>query len=309
VILEAGRHSITAVMMAAVRASHHALGPEPRIFDDPLAGALLSVAERCAFETAASQWIKSVNPSLAGSCSDSEAIVGHAMRAGIGAGVLARARYIEENLGAALARGMRQYVIIGAGLDTFAFRRPEVAGCLQVFEIDHPAMQTFKRHRLAQAGLVPPTHLYFVPADLEHESVVAALGGAPYDPASPAFFAWPGVTMYLTREAIRETLRSIAGVAPDSELVFDYLEPGAFASGASIQIRFAVRHARRLGEPMRFGVDPDGLRSELAAIGFDLIEDLGPREVQARFLERTDGFQPAEYCHLARARVRAAGSR
>jgi hypothetical protein len=148
---------------------------------------------------------------------------------GPGVGPLARARYVEDSLFEALAHGAHQYVIIGAGLETLAFRRPDLQDQLQVIEIDHPATQAFKRARLANAGLVAPSNLYFAAADLERERLAKALDRTPYDPAAPTFFAWPGVTAYLTRQAIFETLRSIADLAaPGSRLVFDYLEPAAF---------------------------------------------------------------------------------
>ena len=219
--------------------------------------------------------------------------------------VLVRARYMEDVLLEAVHRGVQQYVIIGAGLDTFAFRRHDLSSRLEVFEIDHPASQAFKRARMADAGLVAPANLHCAAADLEQETVSAALSRTKYDPKAGSFFALPGVAMYLTRKALFDTLRSISRIAAHgSELVFDYFEPAAFAAQVSERVRLLLQRVRELGEPLRSGLDPTTLRQELSSLGLDLIEDLGPVEVQARFLDHSDGFSATECWHLARASVR-----
>jgi methyltransferase (TIGR00027 family) len=300
--VQADRHSMTAVIMAVLR-SYHASGPRPCIFEDNLAHALVSPAECEAFERASLGLLESVDPALAASCTDREMSIQHAFRVGPGVGPLARARYVEDSLFEALAHGAHQYVIIGAGLDTLAFRRPDLQDQLQVIEIDHPATQAFKRARLANAGLVAPSNLYFAAADLERERLAIALDRTPYDPAAPTFFAWPGVTAYLTRQAIFETLRSIADLAaPGSRLVFDYLEPAAFAPDAPARVRFLIQRASEAGEPMLAGLDPGALASDLEHVGFHLVEDLGPREIQSRFLADVDGFRAVEYWHFAQVR-------
>jgi methyltransferase (TIGR00027 family) len=301
--MEVDRHSVTAVMMAAVRAYHHA-GPEPRIFDDVFAHALLTPAECHTFERTIIRSARYLDPEFTASSPDRATIIYQALRAGAGAGPLVRARYIEEALFAAADQGVRQYVIIGAGLDTFAFRHPDLSDRLRIIEIDHPSTQAFKLDRLARAGLVPPANLCFAAADLEHENIAFALLGAQHDERLPTFFAWPGVTMYLTRKAIFDTLQSAVNMAAfGSELAFDYVEPGAFSPDASVRVRFALQRARRLGEPMVTGLAPATLASELASVGLRLIEDLSPAQIQARFLEHTDGFHAVEYCHLARAGI------
>jgi methyltransferase (TIGR00027 family) len=305
--MEVDSHSVTAVMVAAIRA-YHSAGPQPRIFDDTLARLLLSPAECEAYEGTCVKVLQRLDPSLAASCSNRAAFIHHVMRLGVGAAtVLVRARYMEEALFEAIHRGVRQYVVIGAGLDTFAFRRPDIGDRLRVIEVDHPATQALKRERLASASLVPPAHLYFAAADLERESVSAALARTPYDSKTPAFFAWPGVTMYLTREAIFATLRSIGTAAAyGSELVFDYFEPGAFAADAPLRVRLMLQHVQQLGEPMVSGLDPATLEVELSSVGFRMVEDLGPRQVQVRFLDGTDGFHAVEHWHLARTAIATA---
>jgi methyltransferase (TIGR00027 family) len=303
--MEVDAHSITAVLVAAVRAYHSSQSGR-KIFDDTLACLLLSDADCERYEQLCVSLLQQLNPPLAASCSDRASLIYQQQRVGAGTAlVLVRARYIEETLFEAVDRGIEQYVIIGAGLDTLAFRRRDVRGRLQIFEIDHPASQAFKRARLANAGLVAPEYLHFAAADLEHEAVSAALNRTPYDPTARTFFAWPGVAMYLTRDAVFRTLRSISQIAPGgSELVFDYIEPGAFGADAPKRVRLILERVREYGEPMRSGLDPTILSSELADVGLYLIEDVGPAEVQARFLDQSDGFRATEYWHLARVSVR-----
>jgi methyltransferase (TIGR00027 family) len=220
--------------------------------------------------------------------------------------VLVRARFIEDALSAALEQGVRQYVIVGAGLDTFAFRSPDLLNRLQIFEIDHPRSQAFKRERLMRAGLVPPANLHFAAADLEVETVDAALSHTAYDPKGRTFFAWPGVTLYLTPQAISETLHSIWRIAAaDSQLVFDYIETDAFRTDSPPRIQLLLQRVKQLGEAAKSGLDPVTLRSELSNIGLDVIEDLGPDQIQRRFLDETDGFRATEYFHLVQAAKRS----
>jgi methyltransferase (TIGR00027 family) len=249
-----------------------------------------------------------MDPALAASCMDRAAVLHHALRASPAVGPLVRARYVEEALFAALADQVRQYVIIGAGLDTFAFRRPDLKARLRVIEIDHPASQASKRERLAKAGLIPPANLYFAAADLERESVPDALGRTPYERTVRTFFAWPGVTAYLTQNAIFETLKSIASVgAPGSRLVFDYIEPAALGADAPPRHRLLAQLAQQAGEPLLSGLNPTTLKSDLAGLGFQLVEDLGRTEIQARFLARARGFQAMEYLHMAQAVIGPTG--
>lgn len=301
--MEPDRQSVTAVTMAAIRAYHYS-EPEPHIFDDALARALLSATEWESYEQSSVQILRYMDPALAASCTDRAAVLHHALRAGPAVLPLVRAHYVEEALSAALADGVRQYVIIGAGLDTFAFRRPDLRERLRVIEIDHPASQASKRERLAKAGLIPPANLYFAAADLERESVPDALGRTPYERTVRTFFAWPGVTVYLTQNAIFETLKSIASVgAPGSRLVFDYVEPAALGPDAPPRHRLLVQLARQAGEPFLSGLNPTTLKSDLAGLGFQLVEDLGRTEIQARFLAGAAGFRAMEYGHLAQALI------
>ena len=298
--MEAHRYSQTALVMAAIRAIHHAGGP-PRVFDDPLARALLTRSELDAFEERLVQTLQQLRPNLATSCPDKTTALREAIRVSAAVNVLARARYTEESLVSSLYGGIRQYVIVGAGLDTFAYRHLDLTDRLRVIEMDHPATHALKRARVADAGWVCPKELQFVSVDLERDRVSAALEGSNYDPAVPAFFAWLGVTPYLTRHSVIETIRSIADVAcPGSRLVFDYFEPGAFSDNAPARLRFVLEQARRLGEPMISNLKAETLPSELASVGFHLQEDLGPAEIQARLMPN-EGFEAVAYWRLAHA--------
>jgi methyltransferase (TIGR00027 family) len=200
-------------MVANVRAYHHD-NAVVKIFDDPVAGRLLLPDERAAYAAnSRTRFERDFSPE------ETTAFMPYSTEA-----ALIRARYNEEKLIASLSHGVAQYVIVGAGFDSFGWRRPDLKDQLQVFEIDHPVTQTFKMERLQAAGLVIPTNLHFGAADFEHETVADVLKRVPYDVKQAAFFSWLGVTCYLTHEAIMGTFRSIKSMArPGSEIVFDYI--------------------------------------------------------------------------------------
>src|SRR5262249_7097362 len=137
--------------------------------------------------------------------------------------IAARSRYAEDELALAVKRGVRQYVILGAGLDTFAYRNPYPESALSVFEVDHPATQAWKRARLKEAGIPLPIDLTFAPVDFEEQTLAGGLRDAGYDPSLSAFFSWLGVTPYLTIEGMMATLRFIASAPIGSGGVFDYV--------------------------------------------------------------------------------------
>jgi methyltransferase (TIGR00027 family) len=220
--------------------------------------------------------------------------------------VLSRARYAEDSLEEACGRGVKQYVILGAGMDTFAFRHPELEGRLQVFEVDHPATQAFKRNRLAELGWEQPAHLHFIPVDFTRESLSGVLARSAYDPRVPSFFSWLGVTMYLDLQSVLTTLGAIADLAtPGSAVVFDYLDTDAYIPGrAAKRVQVMMEDVRRLGEPMMTGFDPAAMATDLARAGLRLDDNLGPSDIQSRYFQgRTDGYHACEHAHIARAMV------
>ncbi|MDD2421034.1 MAG: class I SAM-dependent methyltransferase [Heliobacteriaceae bacterium] len=306
--MEEKRASFTATLMAYYRA-YHAMHETPKIFDDFLACHLFTEDERLFFENACSQTPRLHDPERAASLPDRAAAIAWTLQT-ITPGpsmTLSRSRYSEDSLENAVGQGVKQYVILGAGFDTFALRRPEMLEKLQVFEVDHPLTQAFKRQRIAKAGWKPPAQLHFVPVDFEQESLAEALTRSSYDPQVPSFFSWLGVTYYLTREAIFATLRSIAKIAPSgSTVIFDYLDTDAFVpEKAANRVKITIRDARQnAGEPMITGFDPSTLAADLASLGFYLQENLSPTDIEERYFKgRTDNYHACEHLHFARAVV------
>jgi methyltransferase (TIGR00027 family) len=223
--------------------------------------------------------------------------------------VIMRSRYTEDALQAGLERGIRQYVLVGAGLDSYALRLPAAGSELRVYELDHPATQSFKLRRLAQEGIALPPAARFVATDLAQESVGAALQRSDHDPRSPSFFSWLGVTVYLTREANLAALRAMSDCSPaGSELVFTYTDQEAFDridEPGFVRFREMQRQVSEIGEPYLCGFHPEELPSLLESVGFELVEDVGT----ARLLQRYDpdgrnGLRAGLHSRIARARVR-----
>jgi len=197
--------------------------------------------------------------------------------------IAARSRFSEETLAACVARGVRQVVVLGAGLDTFSLRNPHAGLGVRVFEVDYPATQDWKRERLKQAELAIPASLTFTPVDFERQSLADGLAAAGFAADRPAFFQWLGVVPYLTRDAISVTLDFIAGV-PDSEVVFDYAEPFEnYPDERRAGVMAVAERAAARGEPWLSQFDPAELAGMLHAKGFGTVEDLGMAELTDRF--------------------------
>jgi methyltransferase (TIGR00027 family) len=195
-----------------------------------------------------------------------------------------RSRIAEDALAAAVQRGARQLVVLGAGLDTYAYRAPPSQD-LRVFEVDHPATQAWKRDRLAEADIPLPASLTFVPIDFERETLADGLAAAGFDSTQQTFFTWLGVVPYLTDEAIFATLGFVAGLPGGAHVVFDYVnppasvtEPGRRAAHEALAARVAA-----IGESIRNHFDSDALHVRLKALGFRDVEDSGWAEISARF--------------------------
>jgi methyltransferase (TIGR00027 family) len=177
---------------------------------------------------------------------------------------------------------------------------------LQIFELDHPATQAFKRQRLAELGWEVPAFLHFVPVDFTKENLVTALKRTSYDPHQASFFSWLGVTYYLTRDVVFDTLRSMADIAPaGSTIIFDYLDTDAFVpERAASRVQRMLEVVRRTGEPMKTGFDPSTLAADLASIGLRLQENLSPLDIEERYFQgRADGYHAFEHVHFAQAVV------
>lgn len=278
--------STTALRVAMKRAAHQLLD-HPRIFEDPLALKIIG-KERAAALQAEPRHYESgqLSPYLR-------------------AFVAARSRYAEDELALAVARGVRQYVILGAGLDTFAYRNPYPRGMLRVFEVDHPAVQTWKRACLQEAGIPLPEDLRFAPVDFETRTLTEGLSDAGYDSGRSTFFSWLGVTEYLTTEAVMTTLRFIASAPKGSTVVFDYmLAPSLLNPAQRSHFEALAQRVASVGEPWQTFFDPVVLTRDLRAMGFRSVEDVSPEEINARyFKDRRDGLRVGTLSHLMKAQV------
>jgi methyltransferase (TIGR00027 family) len=265
------RPSRTAYMVAMRRAAHQ-IFDDPKVFDDPLAVAILGpgTEERLRSE---SRFLNRM---------------GRAVRASMAA----RSRYAEDQLARAVERGTKQYVILGAGLDTFAYRNSHASRDLRVFEVDHPATQEWKRQHLAMAGIAIPESMTFAAVDFERQTLAEGLCKAEFDAAQPAFFSWLGVTMYLARETVMDTLQFVASGVPGGGVVFDYMVPRETLSWAGQLVHTALsRRVANAGEPFQTFFAPSELRAELETMGFHSIENLGATEINSRyFASRVDGL-------------------
>ena len=258
--MRAGQPSQTARRTAAYRAIHQTL-EGGTIFRDPYASRILDAA------TLATLGEMAADPSL------------KPMRLFIAA----RSRYSEDALGASVARGVRQVVVLGAGLDTFSLRNPFAGQGVRVFEVDFPATQQWKRERLREAALALPGWLTFAPVDFERQSIAEGLAQSGFRVDQPAFFQWLGVVPYLTRQAISDTLDFIAGI-PRAEFVFDYAEPFEnYPPDRRAHIMGVAETAAARGEPWLSQFDPAELSKLLYDKGFGLVEDLGLAELSDRY--------------------------
>ncbi len=297
--LEASR---TALVTSLMRAVHTRGDPKP-FLNDPWGDRFLP-------EFARDSLLQMLTIAAGSSIEDQQSAMDELMRANPAYGnVLLRSRYTENALEAALACGVGQYVLIGAGFDSYALRRSKAAQSLNVFEVDHPATQALKRQRLVDCGVADQEHLHFVAADLGVEDLESALARSAFDFDAPAFFSWLGVTMYLTREANTATLKSIAGVgASGSELVFSYIDQVVFDGNRNGEGARAFERLQRsvtdLGEPFLSGFDPQALAGELCGLGLQLEEDLSDRALMQRYdPEESNPLQVSRISRIARASI------
>jgi methyltransferase (TIGR00027 family) len=282
--LDEGRPSATAQSVARRRASH-ALRDHPPVLDDPFAVAIIGAE-------AADKLRREVGQG-------DENAWDRAMRAFMAM----RSRLAEDRLAAGYDAGVRQYVVLGAGLDTYGCRnaRPD----LKVFEIDHPSTQAWKRGRLRECGIETAPGLVFVPVDFARQALGEQLAEAGFDTSRPAVFSWLGVTMYLTEEAVFQTLGYIAALPSPSEVVFDFnITPEHMSEWSRKAVEALSQRVAALGEPFRSAFDPQDLVRRLHAAGFSEAEVMGAPALNALYFDgRTDGLKLAGPGHMARARV------
>jgi methyltransferase (TIGR00027 family) len=204
----------------------------------------------------------------------------------------ARSRIAEDAMATAVERGVRQVVILGAGLDTFALRNPHVARQIRIYEVDHPATQAWKLERLAELKVALPSWLIFVPVDFERENVGEKLVAAGFQQDSPAFFTWLGVVPYLNLDAIGCTLDYMASIQ-NSELVFDYMEPPqAFSDEMRELVTKQTEQLEKINERWVSRFEPGGIRETLRSHGFSAIEDISFEQIKSRFGRSVQGLAP-----------------
>jgi methyltransferase (TIGR00027 family) len=267
--MQEGKFSRTAHRVAVRRAAHQLLD-QPRVLDDPLALRIIG--------TTAAEELRS-NPKEH-----------HAFSRAFRAFMAARSRYAEDELARAVAHGATQYVVLGAGLDTFAYRNPHPN--LRVFEVDHPATQAWKRECLQAAAIAIPASLTFVPIDFEQQTLADGLVRAGVNPNAAAFFSWLGVTPYLTREACMTTLSFIAKMPPGSGVVFDFaVDHKLLNLGQRMALAALSRRVAAAGEPFQLFFDPEHLQEDLKNLGFHRTQLLQGKELNERyFKDRNDGL-------------------
>lgn len=264
------RPSRTALRVAMRRAAHQ-LFDNPKVLDDPVAMAIIGPR--------AAEKLKTEKPDAFGK-----------FGLGIRAFMVARSRFAEDALARSIARSARQYVILGAGLDTFAYRNPYADSELRVFEVDFPATQEWKRRNLHEAGIAIPASVTYAPVDFEHQTLAEGLRLAGFDASKPAFFSWLGVTMYLTEDAIASTLRFIASTPTGGGVAFDYAVPiESLTFLGRMAMRAMMHRVAAAGEPFRTFFEPAPIAERLSQMGFHGIEDLGANELNERYFKnRTD---------------------
>lgn len=272
-IIHTGQPSRSALWVATQRAVHQLLD-EPIVLPDPVALPILGAKTEA--ELRADPFV--LNDPLSRS---------------LRAALVVRSRLAEDELARSVAAGVRQYVVLGAGLDTFAYRNVHRAVGLQVFEVDHPATQAWKQQCLRDAAIEVPDTTTFVPVDFEQRTLTDGLAQAGYRLDQPACFAWLGVSVYLTRAAVFDTLRFVAALPAGSSITFDYAVPASLLNTVERAIRDQLeQRITELGEPWVSHFDPIELQATLHEMGYQAVRDFGAEELNARYLaRRKDGLR------------------
>lgn len=277
--------SSTALYVAIRRASHQLLD-DPPVFRDPIALEIIGPGPRAALKTNPSHFEQEFYASY------------------LRAFLAVRSRVAEETLAAAIAAGADQYVVLGAGLDTSAYREGPRHPQLRMFEVDHPATQAWKRQLLSAAEIPIPPALAFVPVDFEQQRLEDELRSAGFDATRPAFFSWLGCSMYLTESTVWQTLAIVAAATRSGGgIVFDYsVSPALLSPAEQAGIRERAQRLADIGEPWKSNFVPDHLVAGLSNLGFDPVEDLGPEELNTRyFADRPDELRVGRTAHIMRA--------
>jgi methyltransferase (TIGR00027 family) len=257
--------SRTALGTAYLRAVHQLFDAKPRILDDPVIPLLLGPAVLQQITDPVNRY----------QVSRFRELRSH---------VVLRSRFAEDRLANAVLRGIRQYVILGAGFDTFALRQPSWTTELKILEVDHSGTQGMKRSMLRAAGLAMPKNSDFANVDFEHESLLEGLIRNHISVCEPSFFSWLGVTMYLNEDAIDAVLRSVAAFPATSEIVFTFAQPPVPAVPPSSTSHPTLSQmVASIGEPFLSYFEPQTLEVKLRGFGFSKVEFLSSAEAEVLY--------------------------
>ncbi len=287
--MEKNQSSMTSLISSFSRA-YHAENDEPKIFNDRIARQLMKDEE---FNQIASYMIGGLNffaPEKKSDLSDPKEILKWVVQTQLAPTPLARARYCEDMLANAIEIGATQYVILGAGMDTFAYRNPALLSKIHVFEVDHPNTQQFKKQKVEIAGWRIPKNLHYVPMDFSKDDLKAELKKANFDFSKLTFFSWLGVTYYLSKEENIAMLKTIASmVSKGSSIIFDYADGSLFYSGIK-RVQNMIAMAQASGEPMKSCYSYDELERTLDDAGLLIYEHLSSSDIQERFFKGRNDY-------------------
>ena len=295
--------SITALMSAFGRA-FHAENEEHPVFADHLAKNLMTEEEYAAVQGYILGGAQFFEPEIDSAEQTPKELLRKLINTHIAPSPLCRAAYAERTLKTAVLTGTKQYVILGAGMDTFAFRETAFLSKYRVFEVDHPLTQADKRERIAHAGWTVPDNLAFVPVDFTKDSLTERLIAAGFDPSAKSFFLWLGVTYYLSAEAIDTMLSSLSELCADgSTLVFDYPDENFFDAPEK-RVQNTIMMAKAGGEPMQSAFSYSELEKLLETHGFLIYELLTPDDIQRDVIDKAGAdlkaFEHVNYCLAVR---------
>jgi methyltransferase (TIGR00027 family) len=283
-LMQQAQRSRTAEIPAIMRALHQTADGDPKILADPIAPRLLDPDDD-------RQWLAPM--------------LNHPFAKQLRAGFVLRSRYAEDCLAEAAQRGIEQYLVLGAGLDTFAYRQPPWSRALRIFEVDHPVTQDWKLGRLRAANIEVPSNLTFVPIDFEKGSLADGLKVSSFAFSAPTFCSCLGVTQHLTTDAIDATLRFILSLPRSSEIVFSFVVPQEDLSGLESElVALAARRSAEVGERWLTRLRAGQFAAKLRALGFTRMAHLTPDETRERyFSDRRDGLKERLGEQLMRAVV------
>ena len=291
--------SITALMSSFGRA-FHAENEDYPVFTDHLAKELMTAEEYTAVQGYVLGGAQFFEPEIDPAKQEPKELLRRLVNVHIAPSPLCRAAYTEKALKAAVLTGTKQYVMLGAGMDTFAFREPEFLSKYNVFEVDHPLTQADKLERITCAGWTVPDNLIFVPVDFAKDSLTERLTAAGFDPSVKSFFSWLGVTYYLSAEAIDKTLAELSSLCVDgSTLVFDYPDENFFDASEK-RVQNTIMMAKAGGEPMQSAFSYSELETLLEKHGFLIYELLTPDDIQRNVIDKAGAdlkaFEHVNYC-------------